>query len=347
MERKLGERNDHAVVLCCDAGHLPFAAFVANKIDCLEPDRRFDIVICVPEGTLIPDHLFSKTTKLVHLNVDHFSQLSLQRGWISNATFYRLLLPHTFRGQYEKLLYLDTDMYPRRPCIQQLFDETPSDVPLSGCLEPSQYLLRRQDRAHGVTKDRIRLLGSRDGRYFNAGLLLIAPDAFILSDGVERFWHAYEDNLTVISQFGEQDQGALNKAFSDEMREISPIYNWHTGALLNKTMVDEFNPAILHFAGRYKPWNVNEDPYISAFTKEYLTFFKKKRFPFTIAPALDSYIYRLQNPKYRLGAVNWVSSQLYLRRRKRHQRRNEFDDLAFKREAIRKLISRADYEGGV
>jgi lipopolysaccharide biosynthesis glycosyltransferase len=336
-------KNDDAVVLCCDVSHLSLAAFVAHQIDRIETNRKFDIIICVPNGVPRPSYLSADLADLVHIDVDQFNQLHLQRKWISAATFYRILLPDLFCGRYRKLLYLDTDMYPRRPCIQLLFDEAKHDVPLAACLEPSQYLLRQRNRSNQTTHERIKLLGSQDGRYFNAGLLLIDPESFVKESGVDRFWQAYEENFAVISRFGEQDQGAFNKAFANEMKEISPMLNWHTGAMLNRTMVGEFDPAILHFAGRYKPWNLNDDPFVSGFLQDYENFFAANGIDFSVKPALNSFEFRKQNPKYKLKVANWISHHRYLSRRLRHQRMNEFEDIAYKKSAIQTMILRSDH----
>lgn len=343
MAEHFTPKNDDAVVLCCDDAHLPLAAFVADQIDKIESERRFDIIICVPTGTARPSYISTELADLVHMDVDQFSQLNLQRKWITAATFYRILLPDLFRGKYRKLLYLDTDMYPRRPCIQMLFDQVKDDVPLAGCLEPSQYLLRRKSFSNQTTQERIKLLGSQDGRYFNAGLLLIDTESFVKISGVERFWRAYEEHLDLIARFGEQDQGAFNKAFADEMKEISPMLNWHTGAMLNKTMVGQFEPAILHFAGRYKPWNINDDPFVSGFLPNYQNFFAANGIDFAVKPAFNSFEYRRQNPKYKTKIANWISRHRYLRRRLRHQYMNEFEDVEYKKSAIQTMVLRAHY----
>ncbi|HEV8037021.1 glycosyltransferase family 8 protein, partial [Yoonia sp.] len=238
----MNTKNENAVVFCCDESHLPMAYFVANQIHEVEKDRKFDIIICVPSEVPVPNYIDPHVAKIVRLDVAELAGITLQRKWISTATFYRILLPTVFHGTYQKLLYLDTDVYLRRPGIQSLFNEVKINTPLAACLEPSQYVLRRQDKAQQTTKKRIALLGGRDKTYFNAGLLLIEPEAFLKMDGINRFWRAYEENIDVISEFGEQDQGALNKAFADEIFQISPLFNWHTGALANETMVQYFNP---------------------------------------------------------------------------------------------------------
>lgn len=337
----MNAKNENAVVFCCDDGHLPMAYFVANQIHEVEQDRKFDIIICIPRGIETPDYIVPDVAKIVHLDVEELTGISLQRKWISTATFYRILLPTVFRGVYQKLLYLDTDVYLRRPGIQSLFNETTDNIPLAACLEPSHFILRRQNKAQQTTKDRIALLGGRAGSYFNAGLLLIEPEAFLQMDGVNKFWRAYEENIDIISGFGEQDQGALNKAFADDIRQISPLFNWHTGALANATMVQHFNPIVLHFAGRFKPWNRNDDAFISSFTPEYLEFFASNSIDFSFQPAINSAEFRRKNPKYKSKIANWVSRHRYLRRRLGHQWQNEFYDLEFKKDALQTLISQS------
>ncbi|ROT98494.1 glycosyltransferase family 8 protein [Histidinibacterium lentulum] len=340
MKDMTGEpRHGDAVVLACDMGHLPFAAFAARRLLALEPDA-FDVVIAMPDISAVPDWLRRGPARFVTIDLAALPEVPMVKDWISFGTYYRWTLPATLAGRYRTVLYLDTDTYLRRPGIGALFGGIDREVPLAAVSDFQRLVTYSAGREARVDA-KIRDLGGREGQYYNAGVLLFQPEAFLAMDGPRRFAAAARENVRFLPVHRDQDQGAMNLAFADDILPLDPRMNWCSREWLNGRWVAEFDPAVLHFAGPGKPWNLQDHPYIASFAGEYRGFLDE-RFPeVRPKPAMRSEDWRFANPKYRWRFAEEVRQALYRRRLARKLRRAETRDAEGKRAKMQELIDAA------
>ncbi|MCA8883316.1 MAG: hypothetical protein KDA50_06150 [Rhodobacteraceae bacterium] len=312
--------HEDAVVFACDMGHLPLAAFAADRIRRVEPARAFDITVCMPDIADLPDWLRDGPTRFCQISTSALPKVETFRSWISAATYFRWVLPGAFEGAYRSLLYLDTDTYQARDGIGALFAGLDRPVPLAA-VEDFQYLAPLHGKTVGHLEALRRDLGGPEGQYYNAGVLLIQPGPFAAQDGFSRLLDGVARNAPFDPVYGEQDQGALNLAFAGDLMPLSPRFNWCARPFRNPILTPRYDPVILHFAGRNKPWQLQDDPFVAQFTAEYRDWLARHFPGFQPKPVRGSAAERLAAPKYRIGALNTLRVALYRRRFLKEQQR--------------------------
>ena len=107
--RAASHRN--AIVFCTDENYLPYALFAAEQLRRTVTDIEFDIVICAPDGTTVPDTLAYLNIRLAVIETDGLFNglyLDVRR---TEAVYHRLVLPHVFAGEYERILVLAADIF--------------------------------------------------------------------------------------------------------------------------------------------------------------------------------------------------------------------------------------------
>lgn len=149
--------------------------------------------------------------------------------------------------QYERLIYLDADIYPTVAAPELL------NVPLPTGLAAvhDTAAVGASPRAAGSDRDAWRqAIGLRSERYFNSGMLLIDPKIWAGTD----FIGAMRD---FFGRFGAgvhmPDQDFLNHHFQDRWTELSPRFNFQK-ALFNYGYEAVFDPVFIHFSSFQKPW---------------------------------------------------------------------------------------------
>ncbi len=329
--------HDRAVVFACDDGHLPFACFAADRIARTEPGGAFDVVIAMPDIGNVPAAQRDGPVRFVQVDFSSLPGVPMVKAWISNATYFRWVLPAALEGDYGTLFYLDTDTYLARPGIGRLFDSVDRPVALAAITDFQRFIQLDAKRERKVAA-KLRDLGGQNGEYYNAGVLLMQPGPFLAADMPARFVQAAQDNVKFLPVHRDQDQGAMNLAFADEIVPMNPRYNWCSRAWLNPGMVELFEPFILHFAGRGKPWNLQDDPFIAGYAEEYLGYLAQHFPAHRPRAALDSLAWRLENPRHGIAALERVRVALYKRRFARRLERARSHDHDRKIVAMRAAI---------
>lgn len=304
--------HENAVVFACDYGHFPLAMFAANRILRVEPGP-FDVVIALPDVSQVGPEWRDSAVRICEIDVSSLAKVPMLRDWISFGTYFRWVLPEYFSGEYERFLYLDTDTYLRRPGIQGLFSQVRPEFSVCAATELIAY--SGQSDVASISLDKKRSdLGGANGEYYNAGVLLIQLEPFLAGNGTQRFQNAVLRNQEFDPIHTEQDQGALNLAFADEIVPLSPLYNWRTGQWMNERFVQEYDPVILHFAGNLKPWEDADQPFYRAFVGEYRDFLRSNFPNFEIKASRGSVAWRQANPKHKFKVFEQIRTALYLRR---------------------------------
>lgn len=189
---------------------------------------------------------------------------------------------------------------------------------------------------------KLRAMGGAQGQYFNAGVLLMQPAAFLDFDGPRRFAEAAIRNIDLMPIYKDQDQGAMNLAFADDIVPLSPLYNWRQRTWMNPRMIAHFDPLVLHFTGPAKPWNRNLNPFIESFEAEY-TGYLAREFPAIKPkyPESEKDRKRLM-PNYRLPWMNDLHAVLRRRRESKKLEtvwnRHEEEKIALMRAAIDEAV---------
>ena len=295
----------------------------------------------MPDISTVPERFRGGGIRFVEIDFSALPEVPMVKAWISLATYYRWILPSAFHLDYRTLLYLDTDTYLRRPGISDLFAAVDRPVSLSAVMDFQRFVPLRGKRKKKVDA-KLRDLGGVNGEYYNAGVLLYQPEEFLRNDGLDRFCAAARENVKYLPLHRDQDQGAMNLAFADEIKPLNPLYNWCSRAWLNPPMVEKFDPVILHFAGRGKPWNLQDDPFISQFADEYREFLDE-HFPHLEAKvALDTAQWRRDNPRYGIRALDEMRIMFYRRRFRKKLERAWFADTGWKIEKMSSAIFAAE-----
>ncbi|MEM1129528.1 MAG: glycosyltransferase [Pseudomonadota bacterium] len=318
--------HSNAVVFSCDDGHLPFAAFAADRIHRTEPDGDFDIVICMPDISQVSETLRQGPVRFCQIDTSSLPEIPTSKAWISAAAYFRWLLPQALAGTYQTLFYLDTDTYLARPGLGRVFERLDRLVPLSAVIDFGALGTDEQIRTYKASA-KIKNLGGDNGEYFNSGVLVIQPDAFLSIDGPKRFLDAALRNVAYLRQHRDQDQGAMNLAFANDIIPLSPLYNWRARAWLHPREVERYRPYVLHFAGSGKPWTRQDDPFIASFAPEYLDYLTRAFPGFAPKAALRSKAWREENPRHKLKALEHLRIWLYLRRYEKTLRQLQDKDL--------------------
>lgn len=168
------------------------------------------------------------------------------------TAWYRVLLPELL-PDYERVLYLDTDMIVLRP-LDALWATDLNEAALAAVTNPLYPFMD-----HDFLGD----LGLRkQAEYFNSGVLLINLD----------YWRRHGVMQHILDFAAEQgrsqewpDQNALNVVLRDNWRRLAPEWNAQNtvfdlpvdGLPFSKeeALQARRSPAIVHFIGPYKPWH--------------------------------------------------------------------------------------------
>jgi lipopolysaccharide biosynthesis glycosyltransferase len=117
-----------AVYLCTDQRYLPYTLFLAGQIAAAHPNRDFDICI-VSTDKFAPHPLFkSLGLRILQIDTGTWQQCVLIKDRIGFATYLRAFMPRLWHGEYDRLLYLDGDVFYQRGDISALLR-----APMPGC----------------------------------------------------------------------------------------------------------------------------------------------------------------------------------------------------------------------
>ena len=182
------------------------------------------------------------------------------RGRAVAKMYERLLMPQILAGEVERFIYLDGDLL--------VLDDIAKlgRLPLNG-----QIVAAVQDLAVPVVSSpmglrRYRELGFSSGApYFNAGVCVVDVEAWCrhgITAAALDYLQRYEDSINLL------DQDALNAVIKNRWQPVD--YRWNLTASLagrdhyHPRHVDPgrlaeavADPAIVHFSGSMKPWNVS------------------------------------------------------------------------------------------
>jgi len=261
-------QSRYAAALCTDANYLPYALFVANELHELHDMESLDIVMCVTDDCVIPDSLGHLNLRVCRISAGAaFAGLYLDARR-TEAVYHRLAIPYLFRTDYDRILYLDSDIFIQGSAFARLFSIDMGGRAIAAVRDVPQWTKPTKELHPFAEKRRIA------PKYFNSGVMLIDTVAFQSTGILERCLALGNEFLGKSYQ---HDQDLINCALEGDWVELSPMWNWQraVGMPHNGTMLP-LN--IVHFIGARKPWR-DWDFRIAPRFKFALNAFLRRNFP--------------------------------------------------------------------
>lgn len=214
--------------------------------------------------------------KITFIPVGNRKVNAFTSGHVSKAAYLRLLIPELLPVDCQKAIYFDTDLVVLDD-VQQLWEYPLSGKPVGAVPDLGILSSRRMQRQKAET------IGLQQGEpYFNSGVMVLDMAA----------WRRESYSWRVIAcvekgNFRHHDQDGLNKVFHHNWQLLPLRWNviplvftlplkilsnaaWRTAAIEAAK-----NPAVMHWAGRYKPW---EFPPSGMFNQPYYDYLKQTAF---------------------------------------------------------------------
>lgn len=253
-------RSTNAAVLMCDAAYMPAALFVAGKLLASDPSSHDIVVMVVGDMPSQSGVRVDSRIQIVQLTNDPILQTIPHSNRKSTATFVRLKIDELLGKYYEKILYLDCDVWVRGGDISKLFAIDMGRQAI-GAVRDAAEIVRPNAPAW---KDYRKQLGLSEGaHYFNSGVLLIHCGNFAEGRVGDR---AIQYLLEGKFRGGFHDQSALNAVLDGDWLELSPTWNWMFAPRVELTK--RYAPSIIHFIGPNKPWKDRKGKHAPAYREE-------------------------------------------------------------------------------
>lgn len=176
-------------------------------------------------------------------------------GHISKAAYFRLDIANVLPEEVNKVIYMDVDLLVLRD-IAELWQYDLQGRPLAAVPDYGIIASRR------LMKQKQNVIGLQlHSKYFNSGVVIMDLEQWRK--------HGYAKQVIELAAAGNlphHDQDALNKVFMGnwialplKWNVIPPVFNLFSKILFNgdlrkNAIAARKDKAILHFAGRYKPW---------------------------------------------------------------------------------------------
>lgn len=176
-----------------------------------------------------------------HADLSAFDNINVRR--YSAASMIRLLIPHLFDQDVDRVLYIDSDVIVDGD-IAELWDMDLGDVPVWAVQNGAEFEFDRLSE----TFEEISVPSG--ARYFNSGVLLMNLNVWRkkkISERVVDFMIRHNDRLSF------PDQDALNAVVAGDWGRLPPRWNKQVIRLGRPEAAQFDEPGILHFT-THKPW---------------------------------------------------------------------------------------------
>ena len=240
-----GDGRRNVVVVNCDAGLFPVAAFLGQRLARLNPRADTDVlVVSDSHNDLQTAAGLSPAYRLMMFNPSQFAA-RLPPGFM-HPIFHRYFLPGILARDYRRMLYIDVDTYPHDARLFGAFDLDLEGNAVGGVRDA---LIGFPGSAPSDERDET--VRNREGKYLNTGVMLIDIDAFARARLLDRLCATIAQKRQALRY---PDQSALNMLLDGKWLELSPAFNM-LRAEYESFVRDAFPPVIAHFAGKTKPWH--------------------------------------------------------------------------------------------
>ncbi|MGJ8587446.1 MAG: glycosyltransferase family 8 protein [Yoonia sp.] len=255
-----------AVFLCCDKSFERFAAFLISQITASHPQADFDICLCSEDEIELPSSLAHLPVRLCQIKIPDIITQAPGSDRINAAAYLRLLLPTAFAPDYDRILYLDADIFLLGGDLSRLLDvELHDEHPVAAVRTSHQRTNMRKQMPE------FKHLRLPPAPYFNSGVLLIDVPRWEQSDTLTHALKVISDHPEALNL---HDQSVLNLVFRGRWSELSVAWNWMYSGRFS-FMIEACDPFLIHFAGRMKPWNILTGEFPPKYPNAYRDFFLK------------------------------------------------------------------------
>lgn len=238
-------QNRHCVLMACDTGYFPFATLLARQISDATPDRSFDI--CILSNQDLPQSPLCDALGVRMLRFDmpeDWQDLATDKK-ITLAAYQRVVAPRLLAEDYDRILYLDSDIIYERGDIAALLARDLGRYPVAAVRDNMQ--MRKPNRHQPEFK----AAGLPHAPYFNSGVMLIDVPAYLAQEiETKTMEFARTDNKVMRLK---HDQSALNLALHDNWAELGPVWNWPSFHRFF-FFAHFIDPCFVHFMSSRKPW---------------------------------------------------------------------------------------------
>lgn len=244
--------NTNAVALFSDTQMLPgLHVTVWSLLNALEPEERakFDLHIFLDGVSSSEKNLIRSTCEqngdYQRVHIHDFAPKAPPGGNAlhGNQTAYGRLFLATLLNEYEKCIYLDSDLVVNRSVVE-LFDQ----------FDGLSVILVADTGARYYSVDRALFNAAQlplDGPYFNTGVLGIDLDLW-RKRGVTDACFVVAKKFKGLSKSA--DQGLLNTVLFDSFKEVGRCWNWPMA--WNSEPLTKLEKKIYHFVASPKPWDL-------------------------------------------------------------------------------------------
>lgn len=251
----MARRN--AVVVIADEYQFPPAAFLATRLRALNGRDDTDILLgSNSQAALEQAKAWDVGLMLIDLaEFERVRTLPTQIG-ITSAAYLRLFLPRLLAKSYDRILYLDADIYVESPRLFDLFDLDMRGHAIAGVRDMNIPFVPNKGNAlelratFGLT-DKDPPARYYRAKYMNTGVSLYDVDAFVAA-GIEKKALAMMPGRIPKPIY--VDQTVTNAVLRGDWLELSPAFNMIVRAW--GSFIRAFaRPVLVHFTGGLKPWH--------------------------------------------------------------------------------------------
>lgn len=274
--------DEIAIVLACDDRYAQHAAVAAASMLLCHTDSRPLHFYLFDDGiTGVKKEMVERTIKdlkglVTFIDTKGIAVDAYTSGHIHKAAYLRLLIAKLLPLAVAKALYFDTDLVVKDD-VAKLWDFPLDGHPIGAVKDfgimASSRMRRQKAESLGLP------LGAP---YFNSGVMIMDLAAFRKEGYGEKVLQCVTSHA-----YRHHDQDGLNKVFMGNWsilplrwNVIPPVFGMplkvlKKGALRLEAIEALQNPAVIHWAGRYKPWEFQISEH---FNRAYYDVLKKTAF---------------------------------------------------------------------
>jgi lipopolysaccharide biosynthesis glycosyltransferase len=198
--------------------------------------------------------------EFIKIEINLNKKLNLEK--FSEASVFRLFLNRVFKN-YEKIIYLDSDLIINEIDIKLLIEESDTNFPVAAVKD--NFIIRSVKHIEHNKKINI-----SNEKYFNSGVMVLKPK-LITDDLYQEFF----DFMNLIKVSLHPDQEFLNYKFQNMYHELNEKWNYQVTVYDNRHFqnLNCYTGKIIHYTGKIKPLDGVLSPGFLIF-HQYISFMK-------------------------------------------------------------------------
>ncbi|POD95604.1 glycosyl transferase family 8 [Pectobacterium odoriferum] len=291
------------IAYCADANYIEYVAVSISSIliNNRENSIFFHVFLYdVPQidiDRIKSMHKYIKVYLIGEKDLENYTD-SFQINHLNKSTYIRLLVPRLLSSITGKFIYLDADIL----CFSDISGINNIDIDNYVCAVATDSLSERENTNAAR-------LGLQDGFYFNAGVLYINIEQWMLNDIEKKTNDIIEKSNGKLKYY---DQDALNISIAGKIRKLDSKWNylftWMKDDIKENYFYNKARlPFFIHFTGSRKPWYREH----SGLSQNLYVFYKHFT-PWANTP-LKSYKNKMRSTDYRIYSKSEMKKRNYLK----------------------------------